>query len=489
MKTNSIFNAVCKTRILALLVLVMFTCTYARGTTVTYTFSNSSWNASPANWTNNTAGSGFESDSPARGVANNGVNGACTSPVSYSGGVSSISVVASANYAGGKITIKIGSTTIATKDVANSNNQTYTFNSSDYADITDLTGNVKLEVTKPSSKTLWVKSVAITYSTEKYTVTYNAGSGSCGTASATQTKPGKALTLPSATPNSYCVDEGWVFAGWKQTSAQAATTSLPTLYAAGASYVPDATETLYAVYRLGDYYSIDFESATSAYTDWTFINATSAESGAIFPHGGSKYGTTGGKTSAYIVTKNKIEEPQSIRFYISKTTTNTTETLWKVQTSENGSVWSDRKTQAAQSMGQGEWVEVTQDLSSYTNVYVRIYYDGGSSTAMRAIDDAVLSCATFNSNPDCIYDYFVDNMHGNETTTQQGTYSMPAALSDVTPGDTYCAEKHYHFVGWLSEAYVNADGSLKSGYESYLYAPGHSGHTANNTTYYAIWAE
>lgn len=485
MKTNSIFKALSKTRILAVLMLVMFAYTQAWGTTVTYTFSNSSWNASPANWTNNTSGSGYESD---RGVANNGVNGACTSPVSYSGGVSSISVVASANNAGGKITIKIGSTTIATKDIANSNNQTYTFNSSDYADITDLTGNVKLEVTKPTSKTLWVKSVAITYSTEKYTVTYNAGSGSCGTASATQTKPGKALTLPSATPNSYCVDEGWVFAGWKQTSAQAATTSLPTLYAAGASYVPDATETLYAVYRLGDYYSIDFEGATSAYTDWTFNNATSAESGAIFPHGGSKYGTTGGKTSAYIVTKNKIEEPQSIRFYISKTTTNTTETSWKVQTSENGSVWSDRKTQAAQSMGQGEWVEVTQDLSSYTNVYVRIYYDGGSSTAMRAIDDAVLSCATFNSNPDCTYDWFVDVMHDAEIAPKQGTYSMPAALNDADKGtDTYCDEKHYHFLGWVVEDEINDDGSLKSGYT--LYPAGDAGHTANNKTYYAIWGK
>lgn len=490
MKTNSIFNAVCKTRYLAVLMLVMFAYTQAWGTTVTYTFSNSNWNASPANWTNNTSGSSFESASPSRGVANNAVNGSCTSPVSYSGGISSISIVASANKGDGTIQVKIGTQEIATKTIANSNNQTYTFNSSDYADIASLTGNVRINVTCPSSgKTLWVKSVTITYSTEKYTVTYNAGSGSCGTASAKQTTPGTALTLPSATPNSNCIGEGWLFAGWKRTSAQTETTTVPTMYAAGASYVPEADETLYAVYRLGDYYAIDFESASSAYTDWTFNNATSAESGTIFPHGGNKYGTTGGMTSAYIVTKNKIDEPQSIRFYISKTTTNTTATSWKVQTSENGSVWTDRKSQEAQSMGQGEWVEVSQDLSSYTNVYVRIYYDGGSSTANRAIDDVVLSSATFNSNPDCTYDYFVDNMHGNETTTKQGTYSMPAALSDATPGDDYCAETHYHFVGWLSEDYVNADGTLKSGYEDYLYEPGHSGHTANNKTYYAIWAE
>lgn len=486
MKTKLFFKSdLTRLRGLVVILLVMFAYTQARGTTVTYTFSNSSWNASPANWTNITSGSGYESD---RGVANNGVNGACMSPVSYSGGVSSIVVVASSNTTGGKVTIKIGSTTIATKDIANSNNVTYTYNSSDYANIATLSGNVKLEVTKPTSKTLWVKSVAITYSTEKYTVTYNAGSGTCGTASAKQTAPGTALTLPSATPNSNCIGEGWLFAGWKRTSAQTETTTVPTMYAAGASYVPEADETLYAVYRLGDYYSIDFESATSAYTDWTFSNATSAESGAIFPHGGSKYGTTGGKTSAYIVTKNKIEEPQSIRFYISKTTTNTTATSWKVQTSENGSVWTDRKSQEAQSMGQGEWVEVTQDLSSYTNVYVRIYYDGGSSTAMRAIDDAVLSCATFNSNPDCTYDWFVDVMHDAEIAPKQGTYSMPAALNDADKGtDTYCDEKHYHFLGWVVEDEINDDGSLKSGYT--LYPAGDAGHTANNKTYYAIWGK
>lgn len=39
-------------------------------------------------------------------------------------------------------------------------------------------------------------------------------------------------------------------------------------------------------------------------------------------------------------------------------------------------------------MTKGTWVEVTQDLSSYSNVYVRIYYTG--STAIRNIDDVKL---------------------------------------------------------------------------------------------------
>ena len=112
---------------------------------------------------------------------------------------------------------------------------------------------------------------------------------------------------------------------------------------------------------------------------------------------------------------------------------------------------------------------------------------GGSSQNRISSIKINYTAHTYKSNPVCTFDYFVDNMHGNETIIKEGTYSMPEALSDADKGDDYCAEKHYHFVGWLSEAYVNADGTLKSGYESYLYEPGHSGHTANNTTYYAIW--
>ena len=42
-------------------------------------------------------------------------------------------------------------------------------------------------------------------------------------------------------------------------------------------------------------------------------------------------------------------------------------------------------------MSAGTWDEVTADLSSYTNVYVRVYYEG--STAIRTIDDISLTMA------------------------------------------------------------------------------------------------
>ena len=40
-------------------------------------------------------------------------------------------------------------------------------------------------------------------------------------------------------------------------------------------------------------------------------------------------------------------------------------------------------------MNKGEWTDCSVDLSSYSNIYVRVYYSG--STAYRNIDDLTLS--------------------------------------------------------------------------------------------------
>ena len=141
-----------------------------------------------------------------------------------------------------------------------------------------------------------------------------------------------------------------------------------------------------------DVLSIDFESASTDYTDWTFTNMTSQQTGTITAHGGTYYGTTGGKTTADITTKNAISYPQSITFYVSKESKNTTSSSWKLQVSSDNKTWTDVKTQSATSMNKGTWVEVEQSLSSYTNVYVRIAYSG--TTAVRNIDDISLTYST-----------------------------------------------------------------------------------------------
>ena len=138
--------------------------------------------------------------------------------------------------------------------------------------------------------------------------------------------------------------------------------------------------------------TIDFESATTDYSDWTFTNMTSLQTGSITAHDGTYYGTTGGKKTASISTNSLIANPKSITFYVSKQSTNTTASTWKLQTSSDNSTWTDVKTQSATSMSKGTWVEVTQDLSQYSNVYIRIYYNG--STAVRNIDDVELTYST-----------------------------------------------------------------------------------------------
>ena len=70
--------------------------------------------------------------------------------------------------------------------------------------------------------------------------------------------------------------------------------------------------------------SVDFESDLTTYTDWTFKNI--AQSATVTPHTGTHYGKTSGNTTAYVQTKNKVEAPQQLTFYISKESGNTGQT-------------------------------------------------------------------------------------------------------------------------------------------------------------------
>lgn len=144
--------------------------------------------------------------------------------------------------------------------------------------------------------------------------------------------------------------------------------------------------------------SIDFENDAESYTDWTFTNIISNYSNSgVSAHGGSKYGCTDGKTTGSIVTKTVIESPQSVTFYVSKESNNTTASYWRVSVSSDGIDWINVGDDAsASSMAKGAWVAVTRDLSSYTDVFVKIEYDG--TTAKRDIDDVTLTYSTGSSS-------------------------------------------------------------------------------------------
>lgn len=135
--------------------------------------------------------------------------------------------------------------------------------------------------------------------------------------------------------------------------------------------------------------SVDFESKLATYTDWKFSNIV--QSKAVTAHGGTFYGNTNGKTTAFVQTKNIIAAPQQLTFYFSKESSNNNQnSFWKIQVSSNGSKWSDvKRVKAAPTKDVGVWTEVTQSLSEYTNVYVRVYYSGTS--VIRCIDDVTLT--------------------------------------------------------------------------------------------------
>ncbi|MBR6931465.1 MAG: chitobiase/beta-hexosaminidase C-terminal domain-containing protein [Bacteroidales bacterium] len=137
-------------------------------------------------------------------------------------------------------------------------------------------------------------------------------------------------------------------------------------------------------------YVIDFENAASAYTDWEFVNIVSQQTGAnnVSAHGGTYYGTTGGKASGKIVTKEKIATPYILTCYVTRQSTNTTASTWYIQVSSDGEAWTNVATQSATSMTVGTWVEFSANLTQYTDVYVRLCYEG--STAVRNIDDLTL---------------------------------------------------------------------------------------------------
>lgn len=138
-------------------------------------------------------------------------------------------------------------------------------------------------------------------------------------------------------------------------------------------------------------YVIDFESSLDSYVDWNISNAEIA-TGEINAHSGTYYATTGGKGKVSFQTKEKIELPGTFTCYISKIGTNTNaNSKWYVQVSEDGTTWTDVNTPHAAGDGvtAGTWYEITANLDSYSNVYVRLYYDG--TTAIRTIDDITLT--------------------------------------------------------------------------------------------------
>ena len=342
----------------------------------------------------------------------------------------------------------------------------------------------------------------------KSTVTFYNAYGSSSHSAVTQSAIGASVTLPAASPSASCTILGWKFAGWKDGSYQTSdVTSISGLIPAG-SYTPTTNKNLYAVYKItegatgapvGDpVFTEDFsgfvkDNVPTSSNDNTFVYGGSTLTYTCINGSGTtkiyEESTAGGASPEILIGKNNgsltiagIPSGKAKTLTLTYKKNNKSLSVSVSGTGYSiGAISGSNPYTATITVGSAETFNLT---FTATNKDDNVRLDD-ISIVVATTDNG--GTTTYNSNPNCTYDSFVDNMHGNETIIKQGSYSMPAALSDATPGDDYCAEKHYHFVGWVSEAYVNADGTLKDGYASYLYEPGNSGHTANNTTYYAIW--
>lgn len=270
------------------------------------------------------------------------------------------------------------------------------------------------------------------------------------------------------------VDGHPYFVGWS-TSNFGTRNTAPTTLVDGTEPITEETY-YYAVFAAGtggsvSTMSINFESSTGSYPGWSWSNFTSNQSGSITAHGGSKYGTTNGKTTGYVKTTSKIASPTSLTVYVSKQTNNTTSSTWYIKVSSDGSTWTNVATKSATGMSAGTWQEFTADLSSYSDVYVELYYSG--STAVRNMDDLVLTSGT----PPNYTEWITTCADCNENPTVgvaalKGTFSASGVgvtcPTTGTNAGSSCSWQDYGFIWSTSKNAVgtlvlNSDGTAPSG--------------------------
>lgn len=158
-----------------------------------------------------------------------------------------------------------------------------TYFSSHYlTDITESNGNISFKV----------DGGAVVDDGSRFTITYNAGTGTCSPSSWTQSSFQETTTLPEA----YGPNSDWTFVGWSTASVEE-TTKFPStlIYYANSTILPTENMTLYAVYKQtvsgGTGGGGNYELVESELTDWSgeYIIAYSNDIMA----NGSKGGTTG----------------------------------------------------------------------------------------------------------------------------------------------------------------------------------------------------
>ncbi|MBQ3709088.1 MAG: InlB B-repeat-containing protein [Bacteroidales bacterium] len=255
---------------------------------------------------------------------------------------------------------------------------------------------------------------------QQYTITFNAGSGTCGTSPQTYYEGTVITEFPTATPSDACASNGWTFAGWATASANDLTSD-PTI----SSYEVTGTATLYAVYKL----------VTAA----SFNNTEGGEFKIYANVSGTKYYAMGGVNSnkrlesttdpslatSYTFEKQsegvyKINDGSNYVGSSGSADLNTNETSWTIESSnsEYGS-WK-------------VWANSGRALLFRTNTY---YYFKNFSTASIGNEyfyiDFEGGSATYATSPSCTQTYII-TLNQNTGGTIEADYASAEAGQTIT---------------------------------------------------------
>ena len=280
----------------------------------------------------------------------------------------------------------------------------------------------------------------------KYTVTFNAQTGTCGTTSLTETEYMSGVTMPEAS----CSKDGWDFAGWA-TAPVTNTMTAPTLYPTGSTYYPTENTTLYAVYCCTDGDVTKLTRATSVEqilsaptiaivnggkilkSDFSISTAPSDNNG-ISKADDIIWTLTGNDTDGYTITNGSITVgAEGLTNAQLKNTT--TYCHWIVEQSTYSSNVFVFRLKESPNNGCIEYYSSDNKWKVYTSGS-NFSYLGNQYVACKVYTSARFA---YNSNPAALITPEVVFEKGNTTLYLDGTktYTNEASVSNVTKTITY----------------------------------------------------
>ena len=265
---------------------------WASDVTVTSTFTDKNWSVGTGepSWTSSGAKTeAFESASPSRGVqitlknikASGGLK-LSNSSIKDLGNIKSITLTVSANGAGGTISsVTVGSTSFlnnrnSSYTVINKTDQTVTFKTD-----TPIAGDIVISFSSTAdSKSLYIKSIAVTYETgpapQIYNVNWkvNGADYTVGTPT-TEVESGSAVTILPTAPSDIA---GKTFVGWTDAAIATPSASAPSPLFTKTANAPAVTGnvTYYAVFASASETGETSEELTQTleYDTWTYGGST-----------------------------------------------------------------------------------------------------------------------------------------------------------------------------------------------------------------------